>query len=105
TGGGLIYYKGIPFNNMSVPEASLVKKGLRIFHNPTSGKVFLEAHEFWNGILVIEVWSVDGRMVHKEEIPSSSRIELDLGHLPQGVYVVKVKDEKHNFVGRVLLRN
>ncbi|MDX5446890.1 MAG: T9SS type A sorting domain-containing protein [Bacteroidota bacterium] len=105
TGGGLIYYKGIPFNNMSVPEASLVKKGLRIFPNPTSGKVFLEAHEFWNGILDIEVWSVDGRMVHKEEIPSSSRIELDLGHLPQGVYVVKVKDEKHNFVGRVLLRN
>lgn len=62
---------------------------IRVYPNPSSGKIFVVMEK--SGALCMELWDMKGNMVAKKSA-STSLENLDLSHLPQGIYVLRLTD-------------
>ncbi len=59
--------------------------------NPSDGRITLTAMEGADRLSEIQVMSVDGAVVHRSTLTSQAgRLELDLGHLASGSYVLRI---------------
>ena len=65
---------------------------LQIYPNPTSGKFSVVSSEM--SVVSIEILDVAGRVVHREPLTvDRATIEIDISHLSNGLYFVKVGNE------------
>lgn len=73
-----------------VDQAAFAGHPIRIFPNPSSGRVQLEADV--HGAIELKVYDLTGRTVHSESIDASSGSThtLELGHLPTGAYTLEL---------------
>ncbi len=69
-------------------------KKLRVFPNPTSGILYIEAASLEH----IEVFDVFGKLIHE-----SGNKMFDFSDLPQGCYYVKCYDQNHEFSVRKVI--
>ena len=70
---------------------SLNTSDVRVYPNPTSGIVNLD----WSGRVVnaqVDVYSVVGQAMLHEEIISQSAHEVNMGNLPEGNYIIALRD-------------
>ncbi len=61
--------------------------GLSIYPNPTSEKINIECSDFITGI---ELFAINGNRVQTSAIEPNKQAMVDLGTLPNGLYIVKV---------------
>lgn len=87
------FFKG---NGIYTGFNNLEMKQFRLWPNPTSGPVFIEADKY----MTVTVIDAQGRVVAQHELqPGTS--QLDLQHLPDGVYFVK---EDNGAVTKVVVK-
>lgn len=77
---------------------------LALYPNPSNGEVVLNTGSL-TGNVQVEVLNVLGQQVHSVTVRSTanSRIDLDLGHLPKGQYIIRALDANKQAFGRVVL--
>ncbi len=90
-------------SGLSVEEA--VAQQMRIYPNPTTGPVTVDLGALSNTALV-SVMDVTGRVVtsavRPAQLGASSRATLDLSGEPEGLYFVRVLDQGHEVVRRLV---
>ena len=69
-----------------------LEDAVSVYPNPTSNKVFIEG----NRLRKIEVFNALGVLVVSEKV-SDSHIEIDLQHLPAGIYCLRIYSEDGAF--------
>jgi glucose/arabinose dehydrogenase len=86
-------------NSLSLSDNEMVEN-FSIFPNPSEGLVNVEL-SFQSAIknVVLEIYSVDGRLIEEENINTHGRIELDLGNLRKGVYLLRLTHDGGSFLG------
>ena len=84
------------FNDLSI-DVPFAQKN-QIYPNPTKGEVFIKNN---SKIVSIEVYDQSGKLVKK----NYDRSSIDLQTLPNGVYLLKIKDSKGKVVTQKLLKN
>ncbi|MEM7660587.1 MAG: T9SS type A sorting domain-containing protein [Bacteroidota bacterium] len=62
---------------------------IKVYPNPTSDRLFIEKEGA--ATLQVMVWDLSGRMLLRQSV-SGPLGELDLAHLPAGVYVLRLSD-------------
>jgi len=75
-------------NLLSVEEANTLE-AVKIFPNPSKGNVTISNA---STIETIEIYNILGSLVKSVAVENTSKIELDLNELSQGMYLVKLKD-------------
>jgi hypothetical protein len=66
---------------------------LSIYPNPTKGKLNIET----NKAISYSIYNILGQSVKlKGELENSSKKSINLSHLPDGIYILKVKDDSEN---------
>lgn len=77
----------------SIEEAELAKKYLKVYPNPAQNTLLVETTE---GVMIeqIEVINNLGQKTIQQAYGQSSRIQLELGELPSGIYYLNVISDK-----------
>ncbi|MCL2041816.1 MAG: T9SS type A sorting domain-containing protein [Bacteroidales bacterium] len=65
---------------------------IMVYPNPTEGKFTITHHEL--RITGIEIFDVLGRKVFEQKAESRKQKEIDISHLPTGVYFVRIQTDK-----------
>lgn len=66
--------------------------GAKIFPNPTNNYFILETPlSFGEGQGVGLAYSPTGQLVYKFEIKPQLQQKIDISHLPEGVYIIKIE--------------
>ncbi len=88
----------------SIAEIEEDEFKLKLFPNPFSDNFSIEFEEGFEGESVsIEITDIQGKRVYyRENTPVSKRMELDLGALTKGLYVIKVKQKDALFVDKIM---
>ncbi len=84
-------------------------KEFTIFPNPTSGEVTLtlETTDPISAVMTLKVYSLIGQEMMKESINpfvGTKKVQLDLGNLPRGLYMVEISDGDRSRIKRVSVR-
>lgn len=77
--------------NISVRE--LNQNSLKLYPNPTNDKLTVEAD---NEIIEITLIDVLGKRYKIENVNPSTKSEINIAHLPTGIYIIKAKDIEGN---------
>lgn len=91
----------LPADSVGTGEDLVTLSEPRVYPNPTNGPLNVELPEGWEGA---RVWVVDlqGRQLH-QQAANGLRAELDLSHLPAGVYLVQINTPHgHNHTERII---
>ena len=80
---------------------------LKIFPNPSSGKVEIQLQDACNTIVQVNLLSYDGKTVYTTDgkPDMDNRMPLDLRHLNKGMYLIRVITDHGTFHGKVLIQN
>jgi hypothetical protein len=82
----------IDITNVDVQEQTISSDDVSLFPNPTGGEFTLKS---LNGLLIqsATIYSVSGKIMHSEnDVDDRSEIQMNLGHLPPGVYYVLLNE-------------
>jgi len=79
-----------------------VSRGLNIFPNPSSGKVFLNLKEKTN--FNVEIFDLAGKLVFNNQFNYLGQLQIDLEHLNSGVYQIKVFNENLNYQEKLIIQ-
>ena len=84
------------WGNVSIPESET--SPLKIFPNPTSGKVLLQAE----GLQEVAVFNTGGQLLHREKV-SGSELSLDFSQYRTGLLYLRIQTEKGVLVRKVVV--
>ncbi|MDX1941552.1 MAG: T9SS type A sorting domain-containing protein [Saprospiraceae bacterium] len=82
-------------------DPGLVANGLKVFPNPSDGKLSIN----WLSInkFLIQIWNVNGQLIYQKQASAESN-NIDLVHLPKGMYIVKTQYKQKTASAKLLLR-
>jgi hypothetical protein len=72
----------------SVSEAE--DQEFSMFPNPATDRVSISVREGFSGDILVSVFSMDGRLLMQRKFQAAENVELSLGHLTAGAYLVKI---------------
>lgn len=81
--------------------------GLRIFPNPSEGLIFLDIQNFGGNGLTTTVKNAQGQTLHNRRfspVRGDTQLQLDLGHLPAGIYWLELSAEGGTVQQKVVIR-
>ena len=81
------------------------RSALTVYPNPTTGEVTLQLPEQAEGVMEAQVFSVEGRLVFKQQIhpdPNGRMAFVNIGHLPAGIYLLKLHSSRHSLVAKLV---
>ncbi len=96
----------ITISNLTGSEELAELNGISLFPNPNSGMFDLAINGVDDQVLNIKVVALDGKVVFNTEVQNSGVTELniDLGNLATGVYLVRVQGDTYNAVEKVTIK-
>jgi hypothetical protein len=79
---------------------------VKVYPNPATTYITIELINFdlTESNVVIEIYSVDGKLNITESRPLLSMMTLDVGILKQGIYSYSIRTEKNSFKGVLLIK-
>lgn len=96
-------FQTVPIFRQMVTATGSLAEGLRVYPNPASDRVVLEADQL-EGVRNVQVVDASGR---SQRLPvsrlSDSSLNLDVAHLPDGIYFVQVETARNRLSGKVLV--
>ncbi len=72
-----------------------------VYPNPSDGKFTIQAETPVSGF---EVWDVTGAMLHYSEVQHSKSIDIDLSHLNQGVYYIRLYLNNNIVISKLIIK-
>jgi hypothetical protein len=87
-------------------DEPLALRGFEVFPNPNDGRFNIQVHLLEPSVMEVELYDAMGRRVHEERLQASTgRLvrELDMVHLPQGVYMLTLRIAGRVFTRRVVV--
>jgi hypothetical protein len=87
-------------------EEALSSPTIRIFPNPSNGHFSLEIQQFSGIATDIEIFGIDGKLVCQKTLaasPEEHRVQMDAGHLEDGIYLIKVSNTSGTVVRMILI--
>jgi photosystem II stability/assembly factor-like uncharacterized protein len=81
--------------------------GIRVYPNPTSGKLLVSVEEVPKGIVRSEMYNSTGQLVHRDNLyrRPNNIFELDIPHsLTDGIYILKILFEDDSYVEKISLK-
>jgi hypothetical protein len=76
---------------VSVQEHLQANLALKIYPNPVVDQLNIESN-FEQGQLQLQISDMQGRTVHNEQQPVNTEIQLQLSHLPAGMYLLRIQN-------------
>jgi len=73
---------------------------VHVYPNPTTGKLRITNYEL--RIEGIEIFDIYGRKISSHHLITTSSNQIDISHLPEGVYFVKIQTEAGEVVKKVV---
>jgi hypothetical protein len=89
----------VEFTSTATALAGFPKQEIKVFPNPTSGELFFSS----GSATEILVFSIDGRLLHREENPGSSGKQKIAYLFEKGLYIVLIKTEDGVFREKVVV--
>ena len=78
--------------------------GISIYPNPTMGNLTINSLVFRSGNTQVSVFDISGKLLlEKNEFRREEKVELDLGHLPNGMYVIQLMNQEHFVQQKVVI--
>ncbi|MBP8066035.1 MAG: T9SS-dependent M36 family metallopeptidase [Flavobacterium sp.] len=79
------------------------EKAIRFYPNPTKGELNVAIHNY-SGKLTIQVFDLNGRKVHNQEVNDfNAERAINLSNLQTGMYLLKVNGENLNYTQKIIL--
>lgn len=79
------------------------ENGIRVYPNPTKGELNVAIHNY-SGKLTIQVFDLNGRKVHNQEVNDfNAERAINLSNLQTGMYLLKVNGENLNYTQKIIL--
>jgi hypothetical protein len=90
--------------NTPANPSPVEERKFAVYPNPASGKVFINLPES-STHTVAEIWSIKGEFLLRKKVQSSGHADgiIDIGHLPAGIYVIKVVSVNGYFTRRLVI--
>lgn len=82
----------------------LVLGDIRVYPNPTNGKVYIDLSRFKGTVNELTLITINGSKVMHRMVNDEIRQELDLSHLTSGIYILKVTGNHVNKNFRIVLK-
>lgn len=83
---------------------NLNENDLRVYPNPSNGLITLELESNHDGSFLLEVVDVNGRTVFFEPLTFNNNASaIDLSHLDDGAYYLKIEKDEVNYSSRLIL--
>lgn len=89
-----------------IPDPATLKLGLQISPNPTSGVFTLTLNNGNKGPVNLVITDITGRTVLERTINTTKKVlteQIDLGKQPNGIYLVKVKNDNETATEKVVV--
>jgi len=81
-----------------------VEKELRVFPNPSDGNIQLDLTSFGHHIVNITMTDITGKIVLDKAVTAGNVRTLDLGHLPEGSYILQISSSNDQMQTKVVLQ-
>jgi hypothetical protein len=94
---------GIPFSPTTVLSSSKLQTEIQIYPNPTSQVLYLQMPGTEHCIEVV-IHAADGSKVLHNLLDPTSETQINVGHLKQGLYHVRLRSGKHDFHKKLIVR-
>jgi len=76
-----------------------------IYPNPTKDKVKVKRQKAKGESALVEIYDLHGRLFHKKQVPAgTNEIEIDVSHLPGGVYCCKVSTKNKSAMKKPIIQ-
>lgn len=85
-------------------DLQLLPARFRAFPNPVSSTLTIEATAFVEDQYFTEVYDMLGARIFDGKFPGSQKLEIDFSGRPDGLYLIRIINGKHNEVHKVLKR-
>lgn len=88
------------------PEHSLTESQLRLFPNPTKGRIKFSIRNDYLGVLDIQLLDLRGTQLLQKRIPKNDtyiEIELNLAVHPRGVYILRIHTKGDELMNRKVI--
>ncbi|MCS7029226.1 MAG: phospholipase D-like domain-containing protein [Bacteroidia bacterium] len=92
--------------SMSTSDNKPSPQNVEIYPNPTTGQITLNINNIKGEILQYGIWDVQGRNVILSEpirYLGIYQVQLDISHLPQGIYLIRVQQGTQLSTYKILL--
>jgi len=87
------------------PNASAVESvgynPINLYPNPAKDYVYCSLNQL-SGESELSISNTSGQQIFKGEIENTSNVKLDISFFPAGLYVVHIKSNGQNFIGKIL---
>ncbi len=83
-------------------KESTLNDELKVFPNPASETVTISHDDNWNDAS-ISLFDATGRIVYTSRFTDTKQI-VNIGHLPKGIYFIKIQDEKNIATSRLFVQ-
>ncbi|MBN1926282.1 MAG: T9SS type A sorting domain-containing protein, partial [Prolixibacteraceae bacterium] len=101
TGGFNINYMEISLSGRTGTE-SIIAEGIHIYPNPVCREMVIKANAFMHH--KIEALDITGKIIQSWKTNSEPELRLPVC-LPNGVYFVKISDDKHVLQKKIIIDN
>jgi hypothetical protein len=79
------------------------ERALRVYPNPTNGKLTIDYESKFSGEVMLSVYSVNGVVIHEEVVHSAGKpIQLDTSGWPNGAYTIVLRSGDDEARGSVI---
>jgi len=85
------------YTTNAVEETRLETANVQVFPNPTSGQLHLRSYELQENT-EYQIYSVVGQLLQSEIVNLQSEIEIDVSHLANGMYFLKIGNKVVKFI-------
>lgn len=89
-----------------IPCVEEETKSLKIYPNPVSGHMYMQAKGLSPGKQTLDIYDIMGRRIYSSTIEladSNLLAEVNLPYISDGIYLVKLGNDKANVIGKIII--
>lgn len=89
----------------SVAEEAL-ELNFDVYPNPTDGIVYIDLEESASADNEVHVLDLNGKVIFKRALinPATGMMDVDLSHLPSGMYIIRLKSGDKEYLGKRIMK-
>lgn len=76
-----------------VSTEDVLKNSVQLFPNPAQEEITVTLSDTWQGNLNLEIYTIQGKVLHQTSVNSQHPIQLDITNLINGIYILSIENE------------